>query len=129
MTLENDGSDGFDAVLFEDLALADGQKLDNLSFGVIGFGSNYIVSRYNATESIGSGLRAAHVIGKHVFDEVAICMNNFMIAQRFLDESELDEIVPYVLTLRMKPTPVRLRLMKSSRSDTQFLLIDRKVAM
>ena len=69
------------------------------------------------------------MIGKHVFDEVAICMNNFMIAQRFLDESELDEIVPYVLTLRMKPTPVRLRLMKSSRSDTQFLLIDRKVAM
>ncbi|OTP79295.1 hypothetical protein PAMC26577_02015 [Caballeronia sordidicola] len=51
-----------------------------------------------------------------------------MIAQRFLDESELDEIVPYILTLRMKPTPVRLRLMKSSRAETQFLLIERRAA-
>ena len=129
MTTENAVRDQFDTVSFEDLVLPGRKEPDNFSFGVIGFGSDYIVSRYNAAESIGSGLRAAHVIGKHVFDEVAICMNNFMIAQRFLDESELDEIVPYVLTLRMKPTPVRLRLMKSSRSDTQFLLIDRKVAM
>jgi photoactive yellow protein len=128
MTMENAVSGQFDKVSFEDLVLAGGRELDNFSFGVIGFGSDYIVSRYNAVESIGSGLRAAHVIGKHVFDEVAICMNNFMIAQRFLDESELDEIVPYVLTLRMKPTPVRLRLMKSSRAVTQFLLIERKAA-
>jgi photoactive yellow protein len=128
MTMENAVSGQFDKVSFEDLVLAGGRELDNFSFGVIGFGSDYIVSRYNAVESIGSGLRAAHVIGKHVFDEVAICMNNFMIAQRFLDESELDEIVPYVLTLRMKPTPVRLRLMKSSRAETQFLLIERKAA-
>jgi photoactive yellow protein len=128
MTMENAISGQFDTVSFEDLVLAGGLEPDNFSFGVIGFGSDYIVSRYNAVESIGSGLRAAHVIGKHVFDEVAICMNNFMIAQRFLDESELDEIVPYVLTLRMKPTPVRLRLMKSSRAETQFLLIERKAA-
>jgi photoactive yellow protein len=128
MTMENAVSGQFDKVSFEDLVLAGGRELDNFSFGVIGFGSDYIVSRYNAVESIGSGLRAAHVIGKHVFDEVAICMSNFMIAQRFLDESELDEIVPYVLTLRMKPTPVRLRLMKSSRAETQFLLIERKAA-
>ncbi|AME27419.1 phosphonate transporter (plasmid) [Burkholderia sp. PAMC 26561] len=126
--MENAVSDQFDTVSFADLVLAGERESDNFSFGVIGFGSDYLVCRYNAVESIGSGLRAAHVIGKHVFDEVAICMNNFMIAQRFLDESELDEIVPYILTLRMKPTPVRLRLMKSSRAETQFLLIERRAA-
>jgi hypothetical protein len=53
-------------------------------------------------------------------------MNNFMVAQRFEEEAELDEVVPYVLTLRMRPTPVQLRLLKSSHSETRFLLVERK---
>jgi hypothetical protein len=34
--------------------------------------------------------------------------------------------VPYVLTLRMRPTPVQLRLVKSSRGETRFLLVQRQ---
>jgi hypothetical protein len=52
-------------------------------------------------------------------------MNNFLVAQRFEDEAELDEIVPYVLTLRMRPTKVRLRLLKTPETALSYILIER----
>ncbi|WP_345815384.1 hypothetical protein AAGS40_23670 [Paraburkholderia sp. PREW-6R] len=57
-------------------------------------------------------------------------MNNFMVAQRFEDEAEagLDAIVDYVLTLRMRPTPVRLRLLAGAGSAARFVLVERKAA-
>jgi hypothetical protein len=71
-------------------------------------------------------LSPKRVLGKHFFEEVAPCMNNFMVAQRFDDEDALDDILPYVLTLRMRPTPVRLRLLKAAGCVTRFVLIERK---
>jgi hypothetical protein len=56
---------------------------------------------------------------------VGQCMNNFMVAQRFEDEAEIDDIVPYVLTLRMRPTRVRLRLLASATSPRRYILIER----
>ncbi len=87
-----------------------------------------MVTVYNATESKNAGLSPQRVLGKHFFEEVAPCMNNFMVAQRFDDVDELDEIIPYVLTLRMRPTPVRLRLLKAPGCTTRFVLIERSVA-
>ena len=52
-------------------------------------------------------------------------MNNFMVAQRFEDEPELDAIVPYVLTLRMRPTRVRLRLLAGDGAPLRYILIER----
>ena len=40
-------------------------------------------------------------------------MNNYLVAQRFIDEPEIDDTIDFVLTLRMRPTPVKLRLLKS----------------
>ncbi|MDR5857784.1 phosphonate transporter [Caballeronia sp. LZ050] len=113
-------------MLFDDLVAAGESGLDELAFGVIGFDAAYAVTHYNAVESSSAGLSATRVLGRHLFEEVAPCMNNFMVAQRFEDEAELDEVVPYVLTLRMRPTPVQLRLMKSGRSGTRFLLVQRQ---
>jgi len=103
------------------------ERLDEMLFGVIGFKSDAIVTIYNATESRNAGLRPQRVLGKHFFGEVAPCMNNFMVAQRFEDEDVLDDIVPYVLTLRMRPTPVRLRLLKAPDCEIRFVLIERRV--
>ena len=52
-------------------------------------------------------------------------MNNFMVAQRFQDEAYLDVVIDYVLTLRMRPTPVRLRLLKSPAVGRCYILIER----
>ena len=115
----------FEATTFDDLNRAPAASLDDAPFGIIGFGPDYVVNAYNAFEAANAGLSASRVMGKHIFEEVAPCMNNFMVAQRFADEMDLDAIIPYVLTLRMRPTRVRLRLIKSTRGDNQFLLIDR----
>jgi photoactive yellow protein len=98
---------------------------DQLPFGAVGIDPTGITQVYNALEARMSGLDPDAVLGTSFFDTVAQCMNNFMVAQRFEDEAELDEIVPYVLTLRMRPTRVRLRLIADSATPLRFILIER----
>ena len=89
-------------------------KIDALAFGVVGLSDAGIVEVYNAAEARLAGLDADAILGAHYFFVVAQGLNNFMIAQRFEDEAELYVVIDYVLTLRMRPTPVRLRLLKSA---------------
>lgn len=115
----------FESVSLQDLdAMSDGQR-DALPYGVVGFAADTIVQTYNATEARLSGLDPATVLGVPFFEAVAQCMNNFMVAQRFEDEPELDAIIPYVLTLRMRPTKVRLRLLASAGCLRRYVLIER----
>ncbi len=115
----------FDAISVDDLESMGGDARDVLPFGVVGFGPDTVVQTYNATEARMSGLDPATVIGVPFFDAVAQCMNNFMVAQRFDDEPVLDAIVPYVLTLRMRPTKVRLRLLAHPDAPRRYILIER----
>ncbi|RMB54773.1 photoactive yellow protein [Sphingomonas sp. PP-CE-3A-406] len=116
---------GFEAVALRDLEAMSADARDALPFGVVGFGADTIVQVYNATEARMAGLDPAAVLGVPFFDAVGQCMNNFMVAQRFEDEPEIDEIVPYVLTLRMRPTRVRLRLLASAGTPRRYILIAR----
>lgn len=115
----------FDGISIDGLADLDRERLDALPYGVVGLSPEGIVEIYNATEERLAGLSRDSVIGTHYFSATAQCMNNFMVAQRFEDEPEIDAIIDYVLTLRMRPTPVRLRLMKAPSVDRRFILIQR----
>lgn len=115
----------FETVGLQVLEDMDAAERDTLPFGVVGFAPDTIVEVYNATEARMSGLDPATVVGVPFFDAVAQCMNNFMVAQRFEDEPELDDIVPYVLTLRMRPTKVRLRLLATAGMMRRYILIER----
>ena len=64
------------------------------------------------------------VVGRHFFFDVAPCMNNYMVAERF-EETTLDVTMPYVLTFRMRPTPVRLRLIRTAASPRRWVLVSR----
>ena len=112
------------------LERCDAIALDALPFGVIGFDAAADVRRYNAAEVGGAGLAAQRVLGRPLFTEVAQCLNNYLVAQRFDDAveagRELDETVPFTFTLRMKPTPVFLRLLSSPEHATQFIAILRR---
>jgi photoactive yellow protein len=118
----------FEAVRIDELLALDGEHLNAVPFGVIGFAQDAVITVYNETEAKNAGLRRERVVGKHFFEEIAPCMNNFMVAQRFADEEELDHTIPYVLTLRMRPTPVRLRLLKATGHATRFVLIERRAS-
>lgn len=106
-------------------------QLDALDFGVIGFGADEIVVRYNATESRLAGLSRERVVGLGLFAVVAPCFNNFLVAQRFQDAAAngtvLDDTIDYVLTLRMRPQKVRLRLLASPALATRYVLIRRRL--
>ena len=115
----------FDTVTLSDLMTMPDAEMDGLSFGVVGLDREGLVEVYNATESRMAGIRPERVLGAPFFDAIAQCMNNFMVAQRFEDVPELDEVVPFVLTLRMRPTPVRLRLLASDTVPRRFVLIQR----
>jgi len=105
------------------------EQLDELTFGVIGFDRAGVVRRYNTFESKISGLAAGRVLNAHLFTTVAPCMNNFMVAQRFEDALELaahmDVVIDYVLTLRMRPKQVKLRLLSSPMEAMRFILVNR----
>jgi photoactive yellow protein len=106
------------------------EELDQLDFGVIGFDANTEVNRYNAFESQAAGLSPQRVLGQPLFTNVAPCMNNFMVAQRFDDALEqnivLDETIDYVLTLRMRPVKVALRLLSTPGNATRYVLVKRQ---
>lgn len=103
--------------------------LDSLEFGVIGFDHESIVRRYNSFESKAAGISPERVLGKHLFSTVAQCMNNYIVAQRFEDavgqQVRLDEIIDFVLTLRMRPTKVKMRLISAPDMAMRYVLVQR----
>ena len=116
---------GFATVRLVELDAMPPEQIDTLAYGVVGLAADGTTELYNATEAKLAGLTPSMVIGWHYFSETAQCMNNFMVAQRFEDEPEIDDIIDYVLTLRMRPTPVRLRLLKAPSVSRRYLLIER----
>jgi len=121
----------FDARGLADILDASSQEqIDTFDFGVIGFDADANVQRYNAFESQAAGLSPQRVLGEPLFTNVAPCLNNFLVAQRFEDAadegSELDDTIDYVLTLRMRPIKVKLRLLASANSATRYVLVQRR---
>ena len=107
------GMDFDDFDLRRTLRDADADLLHGLPFGVVRMrvGDGAIVA-YNTEEERMSGLGRDRVIGRRFFDEIAPCTNNMLVADRFRHEADLDDQIDYVFTLRMRPTPVRLRLLR-----------------
>lgn len=120
----------FDATqMHERLQAMSDAELDALGFGVIGFDAAGAVRRYNRYEATAAMFDVQHTLGQHVFVEVAPCLNNYLVAGRF-DEAfaqaqPLDEALPYVLTFRMRPTRVRLRLLAPGGEGLRYVLVQR----
>jgi photoactive yellow protein len=118
-----------DPELAQALGEASDADLDALGFGVIGFDAATVVQRYNAFESKAAGLSLQRVLGHALFTVVAPCMNNFLVAQRFEDAAAagepLDATIDYVLTLRMRPVKVKLRLLALPGAALRYVLVQR----
>lgn len=117
--------------LYSHLIQLDQAGLDQLDFGVIGFDSETNVCAYNRAESEAAGLTSPRVVGQPLFTNVAPCLNNYLVAQRFDDAQDdgmsLDETIDYVLTLRMRPIKVALRLLAEPHGAVRYVLVQRKV--
>jgi photoactive yellow protein len=108
----------------------DAHQLDQLDFGVIGFDAETAVTRYNAFESRAAGLSPERVLGQPLFTNVAPCLNNYLVAQRFEDAADegqaLDATLDYVLTFRMRPVKVALRLLASPGGAVRYVVVQRQ---
>jgi photoactive yellow protein len=106
------------------LCAASHEEYDAADFGIVAMDLDSVVSYYNAWESQLSGLQPGNVIGRHFFTEIAPCTNNFMVALKY-EAEELDELVDYVFSYRLRPVAVRLRLLKCTALSRQFLVVER----
>ncbi len=116
-----------DVGLFDWLSEATAIQLDALPYGVIAMSLDGTVEAYNLAESKLAGLTADRVIGKNFFSNVAPCTNNFMVAHRFQTEADLDVVIDYVLTLRMTPKKVHMRMLRRHDASRMFLIIQRRI--
>ena len=112
-----------DPGLLEALETVPLDGIDDVGFGLIVMDRDGRVTGYNRAESQFSGLPPEEVTGRNFFVEVGPCTNNYLIAQRYQDDDDLDEQIDYVFTYRMSPTPVRLRLMARRGSSRQYLAV------
>ena len=115
----------FSKVSLDDLVRLTKVEVDSLPYGVVGLSGDGTAEVYNMPEATQAGIEASSVLGTQFFLTTAQCMNNFMVAQRLQDETTLDTVIDYVLTFRMRPTPVRLRLLKQPEFQRSYLLIQR----
>jgi photoactive yellow protein len=106
------------------LGAASNAELDELDFGVIEMDLAGTVLRYNRKESESAGLPIERVVGRNFFQDVAVCCNNQLVAQRF-EQSSLDETMDYTFTFQMKLTPVKLRLLKGAGAAVMYMLVMR----
>lgn len=116
----------FDAPLLQDHLDALGNepaRYDELEFGLVAMDLDGIVLAYNRRESVFAGLPPERALGFCFFTDVAPCTNNYLVSGRFDDESVLDETLAYTFTVKMRPTPVRLRMLKKEQSGRQYLAV------
>ena len=129
MNMTNSVTDFEQAQMWEHLQAASDEDLDALRFGVIAFDAEQRVCRYNRVESAMANFKQDEVLGQHVFVELAPCLNNYLVAGRFDEAREADQAlditIPYVLTFRMRPTRVRMRLLASPGHAVRYMLVDR----
>ena len=112
-----------DPIKVGDLDAMSDEQLDTIPFGVVGMTLEGQVTRYNAAESKLAGVKKEQAIGKHFFQVIAPCTNNFLVGQRMLDEPQIDDVIPYTFTFRMQPTQVTLRLLKEKDAKSMYLFV------
>ena len=115
----------FADITLAQLDAANASLLDTLSYGVVGMDRTNVTTRYNRSEGEFAGLPCDSVLGQDFFLAVGACMNNFLVAQRFEDEPALDVTLDYVLTFRMRPTLVKLRLLQHPDGQFRYILVQR----
>jgi hypothetical protein len=105
------------------LESADLDFIDSLPFGVVGLNAEGVTEVYSEALVRFAKLKRDSVVGQPFFLMAGVCMNNFLVAQRFEDEEVLDTIIDYILTFRMRPTPVKLRMIRHPDLTLRYLLI------
>ena len=112
------------AELFNMLGNLTRADADSCDFGVIQLddaGNCIMANRYQADLA---GLTPEAYNGKHWFTKIAPCTNNGLVYGNFkkgIAAGNLNILIPYTFTFKMKPTNVRLHMFRDPNSGKNFV--------
>lgn len=98
------------------------EEADALDFGLIAIDHDGRVVVYNRFEAERAGLSPGRVLGRHLFGEVAPCMDVPDIGG-VLSGGAADVTRPFTFAFRMRLTPVTLRLVCADGGQRRFVLV------
>jgi methyl-accepting chemotaxis protein len=99
-------------------------EFDSLPFGVIRLDGEGRVLAFNRAESLYSGLKQQHVIGRDWFRDIAPCTNTAKFYGKFKEgvaKGMIDTAFDYVFTRFSEPT-VRVHIVKAPGEDFWILI-------
>jgi methyl-accepting chemotaxis protein len=108
----------------ERLDMMSGIEFDTLPFGIIRLDNEGRVLAYNRAESLYSGLKQQHVLGRDWFRDIAPCTNTAKFYGKFKEgvaKGMIDTQFDYVFTRFSEPT-VRVHILKAPEEDFWFLI-------
>lgn len=114
--------------ILEQLPQMTKSKLDALDFGCVKVTNDGLVQMYNKWESTFAGVDQKSAIGRNFFRELAPCTNNRLIFGRFKEgvaQGELNSIITYAFTYKMRPTLVRVHLYRDPATETNWVLVQK----
>jgi photoactive yellow protein len=97
---------------------------DACEFGIIQLDDAGNVVMVNRYQSELGGVPVPQFEGKHWFTKIAPCSNNGLVYGNFkkgVAAKNLNVILPYTFTFKMKPTAVKLHLYRDQRSGKNFV--------
>lgn len=110
------------------LASMSQKDMDELSFGAVEIDEKGKILRYNKAEGEITGRDPKEVIGQNFFKDVAPCTDSDEFAGKFSDgvkKGSLDTIFEYTFDYKMRPTKVKVHMIKSPSDDTYWIFVKR----
>jgi photoactive yellow protein len=104
------------------------EDIDNLAFGAVLVDGTGRIIKYNKAEGEIVGRDPATVIGKNFFTEVAPCTNSPQFFGKFkegVNTGRLNVVFDYVFNYKMKPTTVKVHMMKELAGDHFWIFVKR----
>lgn len=109
--------------LFGALGNLSRRDADEADFGIIQLDDAGNVVMVNRYQSELGGVPVPQFEGKHWFTKIAPCTNNGLIYGTFkkgVAAKNLNVVMPYTFTFKMKPTNVKLHLYRDQQSGKNF---------
>ncbi|HUX49561.1 MAG TPA: photoactive yellow protein [Spirochaetia bacterium] len=110
------------------LASMTDKDLNELAFGAVQLDANGTILKYNAAEAGITGRKVENVLGKNFFSDIAPCTKRPEFYGKFqagVAGGKLNELFEYVFDYQMKPTKVKVHMMKALTDDSYWVFVKR----
>lgn len=107
----------------------DRTQIDEIDIGLIKVTETGIIEIFNRYESEFSGVQREAAEGRNFFTQVAPCTNNRLFFGRFkkgVEKGELDLVIPYTYTYKMRPTHVTIHLYRHPKDQSYWIITKTK---